>query len=103
MIIRVHMHHNGDAWSVDLPQFSIISDSFKPIISDVVGKNGISRGVSPNSELASTITCEGRVPDRISDLSAGTLDIAKIRELYRGNPKWDNENLGQRMADLVRK
>lgn len=89
MDIRVKVIHNGEAWLVDLPQYSMIPGTFQPTIPDVVTSDGVLPKIDPNDPRLRGLSCVVSVPERILNSETGRPDIASIRALYRGQPKWD--------------
>lgn len=88
--IRVPVVFVDGAWFPDVPEGVVVPGSFEPLIPDFIHADGVFPGVEPGSPQLVDLTCEVMVPERIVDPATGTLDISKIRALYRGDPVWDN-------------
>jgi len=83
---------DDNSWHVHLPTFVMIPNSVEPIIEGKVHANG----VYPDAELTpaekAQLTVEVEVPADECD-KEGKLDKAKIRQKYRGQPRWDREEV----------
>lgn len=88
MRLRVKIRWVEDAWSVDLPVYTIVPDSFRPLIPEIIHSNGVAFSVDPSDPRLSGISCEVEVPNNFMN-STGKVSIAKVRGLYKGQSKWD--------------
>lgn len=86
--LRVKVIYRDGAWTVDLPQYSMLPGSFLPLIPSVVHANGVYPDVYPNDPRLSELTCEVVVPDRLCNPTSGRVDVAAIHKLYRGQPRF---------------
>ena len=87
MRMRVKVRWDGSSWTVDLPQFSMVPDSWLPVIPDVTSENGVLPHVDPADPRLAGLSCEVEVPDRIVDPDTGRPSAERIRQLYRNHPR----------------
>jgi hypothetical protein len=90
--MRVRVSYDGAVIWVNLPEYSMVPGSFKPIVGKKIHADGIVPGTNPLDPTMETVTCEVLVPLRITD-GAGRLSKDKIRILYEGQEKWDRDDV----------
>lgn len=91
MRVRVKVKWDDDSWRVDLPIYTMVPGTFRPLIPGLVHFDGAFPDADPADPRLRGLTCEVEVPDRLIDASTGRPDHARIRQLYRGHPRWDDE------------
>jgi len=91
--VRVRVRWNGTAYSVALPEYIMVPDSFLPLIPGLVTLNGVDISADPNDPRLNGLSCLCEVPDRICDSLTHLPDTARICSFYKGNPKWDRPDL----------
>jgi len=87
-----------DAYHVHLPTYAMVPGSWLPLIPGKIDKDGVLSTqpdgkpvvLSP-AELAQ-LTCEVLVPDDECN-DQGQPDKAKIRQKYKGQPRWDRDDV----------
>lgn len=99
MKIRVKLLFDDGVWFVDLPTYSMVPNSFSPIVANKVTANGILPNVLPNDPKLRRISCEVEVPDNIVDQKTGQIDVAAIRRIYARQPRWDSPS--GRVPDVI--
>lgn len=92
MAIRVKMRWDGAAYGVDLPTYRVVNGSFRPVIDGVIGPDGVLPETSVNDPRLNGLTCEVEVPVNLLNPNSGRPDIALIRAIYRGQPRWDTDD-----------
>jgi len=86
------------AYHVHLPTYMMVPGSWLPIIPGRVDKDGVLSMQPDGKPVVLTpaehaqITCEVDVPEDIVD-AQGRLDKAKIRAKYKGQPRWDRQDV----------
>jgi hypothetical protein len=86
---RVKVIFRDEAWRVDLPSYQMVPGSWLPVIPGVTFADGVLPGVDPDLPALAALTCMVDFPDDIANPQTGRPDHAKIRALYRGQPRWD--------------
>jgi len=90
MRARVRLQHSADAgWHIDLPTYTMIPDSFLPLIPGKIHKNGVTATTNPADPALNAMTVEVECPDNYAHPVTGKIDNPRIRAIYNGNPKWD--------------
>ena len=69
----------------------MVPGSWLPLTIDGVHPDGVLTNFDPESPSFDALTVEVDIPDRLLNPISKEPDIGRIRELYRGNPDWDNE------------
>ena len=77
---------------VPLPHFTMVPDSFEPILKDRIHANGICPGVAPADVLRHGVTCVVWLPDEHYNEDAQQIDTDKLRKIYRGNDLYDTRD-----------
>lgn len=99
--IRVKVVGSGtreDPFRVDLPSYNMVPDSWQPIIAGRVDKNGVLAKDEKGKPIVLTpaekaeLSCMVVVPEEICD-DKGQPSKAKIRALYKGQPRWDRDDV----------
>jgi len=87
-----------DSYHVHLPAYVMVPGSWLPKIPDRVDGDGVLSHAPDGKPVVLTpaekaqLTCEVIVPDNEVD-DENRLDKAKIRAKYRGQPRWDRDDL----------
>jgi len=90
MLARVKLTHTVNrGWHVDVPTYSMIADSFLPIIPGKIDKNGPLATTNPADPALNAMTVQVECPDNYAHPITGKIDNPRIRAIYQGNPKWD--------------
>lgn len=90
---RVKLIYSAErGWHSDLPTYTMIPGSVLPVIPRVTTPDGVLAGVNPTDPRLATLTVDIDVPDALINQATGEIDIALIREVYRGNPLWDTDD-----------
>ncbi len=87
--LRVKLQWTGASWTVDLPDYMLVTGSCLPIIPDVIGPDGPLADAETVYRSCDVVTVQVDVPDRICDPETGDISIPRIQALYRGQPRWD--------------
>ncbi len=91
--IRVKATWDGQSYKVNLPEYVSVPGSWQPVLEGYITPHGPLPDVDPYKVLAATPTVEVDVPDRIVDPDTGQLSKQRIRELYKGQPLWDRDDV----------
>jgi len=89
---------DNDSWHVHLPTYMMVPESWQPIIAGRVDNDGVLAKMPDGKPVVLTpaekaqLTCEVLVPDGECD-DKGQLDKAKIRQKYKGQPRWDRDDV----------
>jgi len=99
--LRVRVIGSGtpeDPYRVNLPTFTMVPSSWQPLIPGKVDKDGVLSTQPDGKPVVLTpaekaqLTCEVIVPgDEVDD--KGQLDKAKIRAKYKGQTRWDRDDI----------
>jgi len=76
-------------WHVDLPTYTMVRGSLRPMIPNKTHADGVIVGVDPADPALSGLTVEVECPDDYADPTTGKIDRDRVQRKYRGNPKWD--------------
>lgn len=75
-------------WCVDLPTYTMISASLRPLIAGKTTPDGVARNANPADPALATLTVEVDCPDDYADPTTGAISPARIREIYSNHPRW---------------
>lgn len=93
MRIRVKMKRNADGiWSVDLPTYSMVPGSFRPVIADLTTEDGVLAAADPADPRLRRASIEVDCPDEYFDEQTGQLDPQNLRRIHKGHPRWNKAN-----------
>jgi len=85
-------------YHVHLPTYVMVPGSWLPVVQGRIDKDGVrlfdddKKPVVLTPAETAQLTCEVLVPDEFCD-DKGQLDQAKIRSKYKGQPRWDRDNV----------
>ncbi len=82
----------GRGYFVNLPVYSMIEGSWRPVTDKLLHKNGAVPGADPARVIDLSPTVEVEVPEYHTD-GAGRLDKKRIRTLYHGQEAWDHDKV----------
>ena len=75
-------------WFVDLPEYSMVNDSFEPVTPGLITADGVAVGADPDQVLAlgASVLCD--VPDSFPVSADGALDLRKLAVRYRSHERF---------------
>ncbi len=80
---------NG-AWGVDLPSYTMIPGSWRPVTPKLIYDDGIYPNAEPAAVLAQHPTVEIEIPDNTPLDDDGQIDADKIRKMYAEHPRFSS-------------
>lgn len=97
--IRVKLAWKGDVWGVDLPTFTVVSRTFRPVTPALMDVDGpfaldpVTRApIAVATIQALGPTVEVDVPDEDMDPVTGRPSAARIRARYAAHPRYGRAN-----------
>jgi hypothetical protein len=86
---RVKISYAPDrGYFVDLPSYSMVRGSLRPVIAGKTTVEGVLADTDPADPALAALTCEVDFPDDYADEKTGAISPARIREIYKDNPRW---------------
>ncbi len=78
---------NG-AWGVDLPTYTMVPGSWRPVTPKLIHADGIFPNAEPAAVLAKHPTVEIEIPDNTPLDDDGQIHADKIRKMYAEHPRF---------------
>jgi hypothetical protein len=76
-------------YTVDLPTFAMIPGTWRPVLPGKTTADGVLPTTDPADPALNALTVEVECPEDYADPETRKIDAARVREIYKGNPKWD--------------